>query len=36
MLNHLAADPNNSVDEIRQTLGISRMTYYRYMNAEKE
>jgi DNA invertase Pin-like site-specific DNA recombinase len=30
MLNQLAADPNNSVDDICRTLGIGRTTYYRY------
>jgi predicted DNA-binding transcriptional regulator AlpA len=34
MLNQLAADKGRSVDEICQTLGISRMTFYRYVNAE--
>jgi DNA invertase Pin-like site-specific DNA recombinase len=31
MLRQLAADPNRSVEEICQTLGISRMTFYRYL-----
>jgi DNA invertase Pin-like site-specific DNA recombinase len=35
MLRHLAADPNRSVEEICDTLGISRMTYYRYKDAEQ-
>src|SRR5215204_4070093 len=34
MLHQLAADKNHSVDEICKTLGISRMTFYRYVNAE--
>jgi DNA invertase Pin-like site-specific DNA recombinase len=33
MLNRLAADKNRSVDEICKTLGISRMTFYRYVHA---
>jgi DNA invertase Pin-like site-specific DNA recombinase len=36
MLNNLAADRNNSVEEICRTLGISRRTYYRYVQAAKE
>src|SRR3954451_631933 len=32
LLNSLAADPNNSIDDICRTLGISRTTYYRYVN----
>jgi len=35
MLHQLAADKNRSVDEICKTLGISRMTFYRYVNAEE-
>jgi DNA invertase Pin-like site-specific DNA recombinase len=35
MLHQLAADKNRSVDEICKTLGISRMTFYRYVNAER-
>jgi len=31
MLNNLAADRSNTVEEICKTLGISRMTYYRYV-----
>ena len=34
MLNQLAADPNRSVNEICQTLGISRKTFYRYVKAD--
>ena len=34
MLHQLAADKNRSVDEICKTLGISRMTFYRYLKAE--
>jgi DNA invertase Pin-like site-specific DNA recombinase len=34
ILNQLAADPNRSVEEICKTLGISRMTFYRYVSAE--
>ena len=30
-LKQLAADPNNSVTEICKTFGISRMTFYRYI-----
>jgi DNA invertase Pin-like site-specific DNA recombinase len=30
MLRNLAADPDTSIDDICKTLGISRMTYYRY------
>ncbi len=33
MLRNLAADPANSIDDICKTLGISRTTYYRYVNA---
>ncbi len=36
MLNQLAADPNRSVEEICQTLGISRTTFYRYVNSQHE
>jgi len=36
MLHQLAADKNRSVDEICKTLGISRMTFYRYMKAEQK
>jgi DNA invertase Pin-like site-specific DNA recombinase len=35
-LMQLAADPNNSVEEICQTFGISRMTFYRYVNKEQK
>jgi DNA invertase Pin-like site-specific DNA recombinase len=31
MLNNLAADRSNSIDEICKTLGISRTTFYRYV-----
>jgi len=31
MLRNLAADPDTSIDEICKTLGISRMTFYRYV-----
>jgi DNA invertase Pin-like site-specific DNA recombinase len=34
MLRRLAADRNNTVDEIYRTLGISRRTYYRYVKPE--
>jgi DNA invertase Pin-like site-specific DNA recombinase len=33
MLMNLAADPDTSIDEICKTLGISRMTFYRYVKA---
>jgi DNA invertase Pin-like site-specific DNA recombinase len=33
MLNRLAADRNNSIEDICKTLGISRMTYYRYIKS---
>ena len=36
MLRHLAADRNRSVNEICQTLGISRKTFYRYANVGQE
>ena len=36
MLRQLAADRNRSVQEICQTLGISRRTFYRYVNAGQE
>ena len=36
MLRNLAADPNNSIDDICQTLGIGRTTYYRYIDAEEK
>ena len=36
MLNKLAADKEHSVDEICQTLGISRKTYYRYVGAHHQ
>jgi DNA invertase Pin-like site-specific DNA recombinase len=36
MLRQLASDPNHSVDEICQTLGISKMTYYRYKDTEQK
>jgi DNA invertase Pin-like site-specific DNA recombinase len=35
MLNKLAADRTNSVEEICKTLGISRTTYYRYVKADQ-
>ena len=35
MLNNLAADRNNSIEDICRTLGISRTTYYRYVQAEQ-
>jgi DNA invertase Pin-like site-specific DNA recombinase len=35
MLNNLAADRSNSVEDICKTLGISRTTYYRYMNIDQ-
>src|SRR3954470_17476879 len=35
MLNQLAANKNRSVDEICRTLGISRMTYYRYVKGDQ-
>jgi DNA invertase Pin-like site-specific DNA recombinase len=35
MLRQLAADKNRSVNEICQTLGISRKTFYRYVKAEQ-
>ncbi len=35
MLNQLASDPNRSVEEICQTLGISRTTFYRYVKPEQ-
>jgi DNA invertase Pin-like site-specific DNA recombinase len=35
MLQQLAADPNHSVEEICQTLGIGRTTYYRYVNTKQ-
>jgi DNA invertase Pin-like site-specific DNA recombinase len=35
MLNNLAADRNNSVEDICKILGISRMTFYRYMKADQ-
>jgi len=34
-LKQLAADPNNSVEEMCKTFGISRMTYYRYVKSEQ-
>ena len=36
MLNNLAADRNNSIEDICKTLGISRMTFYRYVSASQE
>jgi DNA invertase Pin-like site-specific DNA recombinase len=36
MLNNLAADRNNSIEDICKTLGISRMTYYRHVKAEQQ
>jgi DNA invertase Pin-like site-specific DNA recombinase len=35
MLNNLAADRNNSIEDICKILGISRMTYYRYVKADQ-
>jgi DNA invertase Pin-like site-specific DNA recombinase len=35
MLNNLAADRNNSIEDICKTLGISRMTFYRYVKADQ-
>src|SRR5918911_897148 len=35
MLNHLASDPKRSVQEICETLGISRRTFYRYVKPEQ-
>ena len=35
MLRQLAADKDRSVEEICQTLGIGRTTYYRYVNADQ-
>jgi len=35
MLKQLAADKNRSVNEICQTLGISRKTFYRYVKTEE-
>ncbi len=32
----LAADPKRSVQEICQTLGIGKMTYYRYIHQTNE
>jgi transcriptional regulator of acetoin/glycerol metabolism len=34
MLRQLAADKDRSVDEICQTLGIGRTTYYRYVKVD--
>ena len=34
ILNQLAVDKNRSVDDICKTLGISRMTFYRYVNTK--
>ena len=36
ILHQLAADRSNSVQEICKTLGISRKTFYRYVNAGQE
>ncbi len=36
MLRNLAADPNNSIEDICQTLGIGRTTYYRYVKADQK
>src|ERR687885_1146294 len=36
MLRHLAADRDHSVNEICRTLGISRRTFYRYVDAGQE
>ena len=36
MLRQLAADENRSIEEICQTLGIGRTTYYRYVNADEK
>jgi DNA invertase Pin-like site-specific DNA recombinase len=35
MLNNLAADKDRSVEEICKTLGISRTTFYRYVNDDQ-
>jgi DNA invertase Pin-like site-specific DNA recombinase len=35
MLNRLASDPKRSVQEICETLGISRRTFYRYVKPEQ-
>jgi DNA invertase Pin-like site-specific DNA recombinase len=35
MLRNLASDPENSIDEICRTLGISRTTFYRYVKADQ-
>jgi DNA invertase Pin-like site-specific DNA recombinase len=35
MLRNLASDPENSIDEICKTLGISRTTFYRYVKADQ-
>ena len=35
MLRQLAADKDRSVEEICQTLGIGRTTYYRYVKTEE-
>jgi DNA invertase Pin-like site-specific DNA recombinase len=34
MLNNLAADPENSIEDICKTLGISRTTFYRYVKGD--
>jgi DNA invertase Pin-like site-specific DNA recombinase len=34
MLNNLAADPDNSIDDICKTLSISRTTFYRYVKGD--
>ena len=33
MLRNLAADPDNSIEDICKQMGIGRTTYYRYVNA---
>jgi DNA invertase Pin-like site-specific DNA recombinase len=35
MLNNLAVDRSNSIDDICKTVGISRTTYYRYVKADQ-
>jgi DNA invertase Pin-like site-specific DNA recombinase len=35
MLRHLAADKDRSIKDICKTLGISRRTFYRYVNAKQ-
>src|SRR3954447_7648965 len=36
MLRRMSAEPDTSIDDICKTLGISRMTYYRYMKSRHE